>query len=211
MRISQSVEYQLPSPRPPMLRLPTALTSSMLPDLTLSRSLPGSAIEMGWLAAATFASFFAVLLSLEVLGGGVAVGAAAGVVCAAGAGDCGRVEVGWGEPGCGVDSGTGLTGGAGTGAGEPGRLAGWGADWEVDGCCACSERTQAGSASRAQASVNGMERVNGMTERRSRGRTAVLRLPIVCADWRAGVDEISTGWKQRRSRVWRKCVGDEGE
>ena len=67
MRISQSVEYQLPRPRPPMLRLPTALTSSMLPDLTLSRSLPGSAMGMGWLAAATFASFLAVLLSLEVL------------------------------------------------------------------------------------------------------------------------------------------------
>ena len=33
--ISVSVEYQLPIPRPPMSRLPTALTSSMLPGLTL--------------------------------------------------------------------------------------------------------------------------------------------------------------------------------
>ena len=40
--ISPSVEYQLPSPRPPMLRLPTALTSSMLPGLIGIIWLPGS-------------------------------------------------------------------------------------------------------------------------------------------------------------------------
>src|SRR5579875_1373169 len=34
IRISDSVEYQFPIPRPPMLRVPTALTSSMLPGLT---------------------------------------------------------------------------------------------------------------------------------------------------------------------------------
>src|SRR5271155_2587510 len=32
--ISPSVEYQLPTPRPPILRVPTAFTSSMLPALT---------------------------------------------------------------------------------------------------------------------------------------------------------------------------------
>src|SRR6202041_3236975 len=34
MRISVSVEYQLPMPRPPISRVPTAFTSSMLPCLT---------------------------------------------------------------------------------------------------------------------------------------------------------------------------------
>src|ERR1700722_20413282 len=34
MRISLSVEYQLPRPRPPISREPTAFTSSMLPGLT---------------------------------------------------------------------------------------------------------------------------------------------------------------------------------
>src|ERR1700733_8066321 len=34
MLISVSVEYQLPRPRPPISRLPTALTSSMLPGFT---------------------------------------------------------------------------------------------------------------------------------------------------------------------------------
>src|SRR5580704_7801497 len=42
LRISQSVEYQLPMPRPPMLRVPTALTSSSLPGLMWgSRASPG--------------------------------------------------------------------------------------------------------------------------------------------------------------------------
>ena len=34
MRISVSVEYQLPMPRPPISRVPTAFTSSILPGLT---------------------------------------------------------------------------------------------------------------------------------------------------------------------------------
>src|SRR5215813_911312 len=34
--ISDSVEYQLPMPRPPMLRVPTAFTSSILPAFTLT-------------------------------------------------------------------------------------------------------------------------------------------------------------------------------
>src|SRR6478752_4051513 len=52
--ISVSVEYQLPIPRPPISRLPTALTSSMLPGLTLIFWLPGSTTFSGLtLAAAT--------------------------------------------------------------------------------------------------------------------------------------------------------------
>src|SRR5580700_9158271 len=40
--ISQLVEYQLPRPRPPMLRVPTASTSSSLPFLMWgSRASPG--------------------------------------------------------------------------------------------------------------------------------------------------------------------------
>src|SRR5580698_10618353 len=42
--ISPSVEYQLPNPRLPISRLPTALTSSMLPDLMGIIWLPGSTI-----------------------------------------------------------------------------------------------------------------------------------------------------------------------
>src|SRR3569833_1047419 len=45
--ISVSVEYQLPRPLPPMSRLPTALTSSMLPGLTFCFWLPTSTIFNG--------------------------------------------------------------------------------------------------------------------------------------------------------------------
>src|SRR5215469_13240859 len=52
--ISESVEYQLPIPRPPMSRFPTALTSWMLPGLTLIFSLPTSTTFAGsTFAAAT--------------------------------------------------------------------------------------------------------------------------------------------------------------
>ena len=46
--ISLSVEYQLPMPRPPMSRLPTALTSSMLPGFTFTIWLPGSTTFSGF-------------------------------------------------------------------------------------------------------------------------------------------------------------------
>ncbi len=46
--ISLSVEYQLPNPRAPMLRLPTALTSSMLPGFTFANWLPGSTTFSGF-------------------------------------------------------------------------------------------------------------------------------------------------------------------
>ena len=46
--ISPSVEYQLPIPRSPMLRLPTAFTSSMLPGFTCCIWLPGSTTFSGF-------------------------------------------------------------------------------------------------------------------------------------------------------------------
>jgi hypothetical protein len=54
LRISQSVEYQLPTPRPPMLRVPTALTSSSLPALMWGSSASpgeGRVSDFGWLLA----------------------------------------------------------------------------------------------------------------------------------------------------------------
>src|SRR5580765_1387724 len=66
MRISESTEYQLPRPRPPMLRVPMALTSSSLPALICgSRFSPGDG-RVSFLALAT--SLAALLSS------GVAVG-----------------------------------------------------------------------------------------------------------------------------------------
>src|ERR1035438_3559867 len=50
--ISVSTEYQLPKPRAPISRLPTALTSSMLPGFTLTFWLPGSITFSGFTAAA---------------------------------------------------------------------------------------------------------------------------------------------------------------
>src|SRR5580658_7286014 len=46
--ISVSTEYQLPKPRAPMSRFPTALTSSMLPGFTLIIWLPGSTTLSGF-------------------------------------------------------------------------------------------------------------------------------------------------------------------
>src|ERR1035441_2841653 len=51
--ISPSMEYQLPIPRPPISRLPTALTSSMLPGFTLIFWLPGSTTLSGSTATAS--------------------------------------------------------------------------------------------------------------------------------------------------------------
>ncbi len=50
--ISESTEYQLPTPRAPISRLPTALTSSMLPGFTLIFWLPGSITFSGFTAVA---------------------------------------------------------------------------------------------------------------------------------------------------------------
>jgi len=50
--ISVSTEYQFPIPRAPMSRLPTALTSSMLPGFTLIFWLPGSTTFSGLTATA---------------------------------------------------------------------------------------------------------------------------------------------------------------
>src|ERR1035437_8576832 len=45
--ISESVEYQLPTPRPPISRLPTAFTSSIEPAFTATFWLPGSTTFSG--------------------------------------------------------------------------------------------------------------------------------------------------------------------
>ena len=50
--ISVSVEYQFPIPRPPMSRLPTALTSSIDPAFTLTFWLPGSITLSGFTVVA---------------------------------------------------------------------------------------------------------------------------------------------------------------
>src|ERR1700733_11853605 len=81
MRISVSVEYQLPIPRPPMSRVPTALTSSMLPVLT-----PGIFPSAGGTDVASAAG--AAVLSAA----GAAGAAAAGGVDGA---EAGGVDEGW--------------------------------------------------------------------------------------------------------------------
>src|SRR5271155_5583616 len=73
MRISESVEYQLPTPRPPMLRVPTALTSSSLPGLMWGSSAsPGDGRESDLVSAfaccleASLSSFLVALGSAVV-------------------------------------------------------------------------------------------------------------------------------------------------
>ena len=72
--ISESVEYQLPTPRAPMSRLPTALTSSTLPGFTFTFWLPGSTTFSGSTAVAETSPPTGV-----VPGAGCFVGVAAGV------------------------------------------------------------------------------------------------------------------------------------
>src|ERR1700720_2069561 len=75
IRISESVEYQLPMPRPPMLRVPIALTSSSLPALMCGSSAsPGDGRESDLAAVVDLAAgvdfpfvSFLSLLSLESL------------------------------------------------------------------------------------------------------------------------------------------------
>src|ERR1700742_2442136 len=73
LRISQSVEYQLPRPRPPMLRVPMAATSSSLPGLMWgSRASPGEGrvSDLGWLLACSCLalSLICFLAALESVG-----------------------------------------------------------------------------------------------------------------------------------------------
>src|SRR5450631_3683391 len=65
--ISVSVEYQLPMPRPPMSRLPTALTSSMLPALTLTFWEPTSTTFSGLTATAATSPATGAVPGLQVL------------------------------------------------------------------------------------------------------------------------------------------------
>ena len=105
------MEYQLPTPRPPMLRVPTALTSSSLPVLMWGSSAsPGEGrASVCFCFASSFASFaffssFLVSsgvdgLSALVMVGGRGVGGGAGRrgcrgIC--GGRGAGRLAAGWG-------------------------------------------------------------------------------------------------------------------
>src|ERR1700722_18742419 len=86
MRISVSVEYQSPMPRPPMSRVPTALTSSTLPAFTPgifgSLAGPGGVDSAGGISegvAAVWLGVAGVWLGAAVVCVGVAV---VGLVCA---------------------------------------------------------------------------------------------------------------------------------
>ena len=86
MRISQSVEYQLPRPRPPMLRVPTALTSSSLPGLMWgSRASPGDGRASVLLLPACWRSFSCFFVAVGSPGIGFSAGTSAGT-CALSAG-----------------------------------------------------------------------------------------------------------------------------
>src|SRR5260370_25783747 len=81
LRISQSVEYQLPTPRPPMLRVPTALTSSSLPGLMWgSRASPGEGrVSVLFVACACLAaSLICFLVAVGLPGMGFSAGTSAG-------------------------------------------------------------------------------------------------------------------------------------
>src|ERR1700733_6533961 len=123
VRISQSVEYQLPRPRPPMLRVPTALTSSSLPGLMWgSRASPGDGRVSVLLAVLTClaASLICFLVAFGSPGIGFSAGTSAGA-CALSAGAVGCV---WGAFWGGVDCvGVGVACGSG-GGGEAGGA--WG-------------------------------------------------------------------------------------
>src|SRR5271156_2109342 len=84
MRISVSVEYQLPMPRAPMSRVPTAFTSSILPGFT--PGMAGSVAGPGGVDAAGGVSDGVAVggLLCGVLGGllcGVLGGLLCGVFC----------------------------------------------------------------------------------------------------------------------------------
>src|ERR1700722_14516475 len=92
MRISVSVEYQLPMPRPPMSRVPTAFTSLTLPSFTPgifgSRAGPGGVACAGgvsegvavvWVGAAVVGLGAAVVW--VVAGGGLVCAVLCGLFC----------------------------------------------------------------------------------------------------------------------------------
>src|ERR1700722_8821689 len=92
--ISQLTEYQLPTPRPPILRVPTELTSFSLPGLMWgSRASPGEGrVSFFFCFASSFASFSSFLVSsgvdglsaLVTVAGGVSAGALEGGALAGG-------------------------------------------------------------------------------------------------------------------------------
>ncbi len=88
MPISQLVEYQLPMPRPPMLRVPTALTSSSLPFLMCGSScLAGGGQRVGLRVGGAGASLPWRRLGVAGLLSEAVAAALAGSACGLGAGD----------------------------------------------------------------------------------------------------------------------------
>src|SRR5215475_14539951 len=84
MRTSESMEYQLPMPRPPMLRVPMAFTSSSLPGLMWgSRFSPGDGRVSFLAEAASLAAFSSSGVAVGEPGTGLEVPGGVGV----GAGD----------------------------------------------------------------------------------------------------------------------------
>src|SRR5882724_2564557 len=72
MRISLSTEYQLPNPRPPILRLPMASTSPLPPSCLTFDGSAGSIVGSGSLASSLVLSL-SLSLSLSSLSGSVVV------------------------------------------------------------------------------------------------------------------------------------------
>src|ERR1700753_307723 len=130
LEISQLVEYQLPIPRPPTLRWPTASTSSSLPFLMCGSSAsPGDGITSG-LVLATSAAFLSSFLETGDFTPGTGSLLTSPVLAS-----CGTVEeldeliAGSVEAG-GVDAGAWDAGGGEAGVDED------------EGCCARTAKTE---------------------------------------------------------------------
>src|SRR4051794_24012346 len=67
MRISLSTEYQLPKPRPPILRLPMASTSSLPPSCFTFDGSAGSTVGSGGLTSSLVLSLLLSLSESEVV------------------------------------------------------------------------------------------------------------------------------------------------
>src|SRR5664279_1374718 len=118
--ISVSVEYQFPMPRPPISRLPTALTSSILPGFTLIFWLPTSTTFSGFTAAAGTSPLTGSVPGTGLVGAlSPSTGVVPGAGCAAGV-----------SPVTGVVPGAGCVCAGGVVAGGAAAGFGWGSD-----CC----------------------------------------------------------------------------
>src|SRR5580698_9796343 len=145
--ISQFVEYQLPMPRPPMFRAPTAFTSSSVPLWMFGSSCsPGDGIGSAFFAvvsAGLLAASLPSVLSLALSGDVSAVWV-----------DCGAVEA------CESDLASVLESGAGAGvcAGGVWLAGAWACVEDADGVegagvAGCCAKTITGDAARSAARV----------------------------------------------------------